>query len=342
MSGSSIPYHLRVNKHIDREIFVESMRKISQYTSIDEHEYIGFGAAHLHDFKYIHTVFGLSKMHSLEIDPGAFQRQLINRQFSCISCNLMPSSEFVENFPKIKAQGSSMKNEIEKPIILWLDYTKAADLEEQLTDFKSMIEKSINNSIIKITLNAHYQTLGEMNALNHVDGENQRNRKKRLEANRFKTFQKRLGKFSNDIIIKPEDFNEKTYVEHLHKVLSIISEKATEGLNRKFIKLTSSSYADGQAMLTFTGIVLSDSTIEDFFTKTGFQSWEFYTPDNFSEINVPSLSSYERHIIDKYLPNKIDKLMKKNCVKNFDEFSSGISNYQKYYRQYPNFLKGQI
>ena len=340
MSGESIPYHLRVNKHIDREIFVELIRRVGQYVNIDQYEYIGFGAAHLHDFKHIHNVFGFRQMHSLETEPHVYQRQLINRQFSCINCNLKSSEDFVSDFPKVASNGGV--REIESPIILWLDYTKASDLSDQLSEFKSMIEKVANHSVIKITLNAHYQTLGRMDGLETIAGENARSKRMRLEEKRYNTFNKRLGVFANDIVLKPENFNEKAYPKYLYDLLSIVSVKATEGLNRKFVKLTSSSYKDGQSMLTLTGVVLDKAKIDDFYSKTGFKNWPFYNDSSYDTINVPSLSRIEKGIIDKYLPDNANKLLMRKCVNNFEVFVDAISNYKKYYRQYPNFLKGEL
>ncbi len=342
MSGSSIPYHLRVNKHIDREIFVELIRKVSQFNSIDSYEYISFGAAHLHDFKYIHNIFGLENMHSLEIDPPTFRRQLINKQFSCINCNLKDSSDFINDFPMVEIYGREKKKVINSPIILWLDFTAVKDLGKQIAQFKTMIEKAANNSIIKITLNSHLASLFPMAQLPAVVNENAKVRKTRLANKRREILFKRLGVYANDIVIEDDSLNQGCLTEKLYELLSVTSQKATEGLSRTLFKLNSSFYSDGQGMLTFTGIILDDLEVDAFKEKTNIESWGFYNHNNFDTISVPVLSNAEKGIVDKYLPNKFEKLINKKCVKETSGFVEALESYQKYYRQYPNFLKAQV
>jgi len=65
MSGTSIPYHLRQNKAIDRYAFLELLSRIDRFCNITEYSYIGFGGHSLEDFKYVHSRFGINNMTSI-------------------------------------------------------------------------------------------------------------------------------------------------------------------------------------------------------------------------------------------------------------------------------------
>ena len=82
MNRSFIPYHLRQNKAIDRNLFIELLRMINRRFLIRKYEYISMGGPFLEDFKGIHASTGISKMTSFEMDRNTFLRQKFNRHLS--------------------------------------------------------------------------------------------------------------------------------------------------------------------------------------------------------------------------------------------------------------------
>jgi hypothetical protein len=143
MSGTSIPYHLRSNKAIDRYAFIELLSRIHRFSPMDQYQYIGFGGHSLEDFKYLHSQFGIDSMISLEQDNETFKRQNFNLPYNCIKCQQTTSSDFISRFSR------------EKPTIIWLDYVKPNELRSQIEEFQSIISKLEALDILKITLNAN-------------------------------------------------------------------------------------------------------------------------------------------------------------------------------------------
>ena len=62
MAGGFIPYHLRHNKSIDREVFLEGLSLLSKKIDVKEYTYIGFGGPMLEDFRIMHSRTSLSNL----------------------------------------------------------------------------------------------------------------------------------------------------------------------------------------------------------------------------------------------------------------------------------------
>jgi hypothetical protein len=52
-TGGSIPYHLRQNKAIDRNLFTDLLSRIGRYKNISDYTYYGFGGPYMEDFKVL-------------------------------------------------------------------------------------------------------------------------------------------------------------------------------------------------------------------------------------------------------------------------------------------------
>ncbi|WP_407928292.1 O-methyltransferase, partial [Collimonas silvisoli] len=57
MSGAYVPYHLRQNKAVDRQLFVDLLTKLNRYKAIGDYSYVSFGGPYLEDFKLVHSHF---------------------------------------------------------------------------------------------------------------------------------------------------------------------------------------------------------------------------------------------------------------------------------------------
>lgn len=347
MSGNNLPYQLRLKKNIERQIFLDLLTKIHTYKTIQSYSYISLGGPFLEDFKLIHNYFNIQDLYSIEMDQHVIERQKFNKSISCIHLLNNTTTEFIEQFPSINTEESTIN--FDSNVICWLDYTNM-DLRSQLYDFKSLLEEVHEYSIIKITLNAHIASLKDEKTLqNIVDGdghiidERPIDRQTRLKVERLSLLEEELNGFFNFENINAEQMTSKEFPNVLLTILHHIAFKAFEGEKLTFIPLTSFSYADGMTMLTFTGIVLDKSKISDFFTKTELNTWEHYNNGKTTKnIDVPYMSISEKLHIDSYLPSKIDKLYDEVAFKFEDSYEKNkkiLDSYLKYYRYYPSFSK---
>ncbi|MCC3408854.1 MAG: hypothetical protein JGK17_25420 [Microcoleus sp. PH2017_10_PVI_O_A] len=325
MTGASIPYHLRLNKAIDRYAFLESLAKIDRYCSISKYKYIGFGGHSLEDFKYIHSRFGICNMISIEQDIEVYKRQIFNQPHNCIECLQQSSSQFINEFQR------------REETIIWLDYVRPSELLKQIEEFQDTLKKLDALDIIKITVNAHpasyVPSQKDMSSFDLKDA----------RINHLKTV---LGDIFPSADVIPDMMTEKNFPEALCLVLKYAANKAMQGQQDIYFQpLTAFSYADGQQMLTVTGIILERNKMQEFFDQTNIDKWELSNRDwkPPQRINVPDLTIKERLHIDSRLPNFEAKTIQDELGFLFDSKEKVslemLETYVLFYRQSPYFSR---
>src|SRR6266850_786762 len=145
--GGFVPYHLRPNKAVDRQLFIELLFRLQQYRDISKYVYVGFGGPTFDDFKLIHSYFANKKMISLEIDEVVWRRQSFNQPVSCIESLQISSGQFIDSYS------------LSANAIVWLDFPTARDTRTHIEEFQSLLPKLRNFDIVKITLNADVESL---------------------------------------------------------------------------------------------------------------------------------------------------------------------------------------
>lgn len=341
MSGGSIAYHLRENKSIERNLFIDLLSRVGRFKNISDYTYIGFGGPFREDFKAIHNALRVSKMISIEMDENVYKRQIFNLPARIIDSRHCKSSEFIESFDAI--EGNS---------IAWLDYTSANTLNEQITEFRTLISKMQKFDIAKITINAHAAHLG-----NPEDDKDPDLKNLKQDIYRAHILSKRADNFWKEPI-KVAEIQTATYPKTLLKILK----NSLNGLAGKvdsiyFQPLSAYTYQDGVKMLTLTGIVLdanNDAEKKEFLEKTRLRFWDFANLDwtNPTEISVPSLSAKERMAIDALLPvqlgpgetvaQHLENALGYVPGSTANDLARGrklLENYARYYRAYPFFSR---
>lgn len=331
MSGTRVPYHLRLNKAVDRQLFLELLSRLQRHVDIVKYDYIGFGALFFEDFRAIHSTFGTRRMISLEPDATSYRRQLFSRPLSCIICRNQDSSSYIRTF-------SSSRSTIH-----WLDYTDPNKLRDQLQDIETLLPKLDTGDILRVTFNANPEALGSTKTQKE-NGEwcsTDEVRKARLEK-----LQERIGEY----LYAGTSFNQMSAAE-LPKVIALACKSAvTNALMSTteliFLHLSAFVYSDSpHQMMTITGILLAPDEEREFFKKTLLKNWKYTTLTwgDFKRINLPVLSLKERLYIDQNLPkwlsprsSRKSKIQLDSDPRSHKEF---LDSYADYYRHFPNFQR---
>jgi hypothetical protein len=324
-TATSIPYQLRQNKIVDRYAFIELLELINRLNSISDYTYVGFGSHSLEDFKYLHYKFALKKMISLEQDKETWKRQKFNKPVSCIECLNKSSGEFIQDFERVN------------DTIVWLDYTSAKYLRNQLQEFQALLTNLYPNDIVKITLNANPSSLlaGEGNT--------------EIKRLRFDKLKSELGDLisatvTSDLMVHKE------YPKALFLILERVAKLSLFSLPIYFQPLTCFAYADGQQMLSVTGIILEKSkekeAKENFLSSTGISEWKLRKirwDDSTTVINVPDLTIRERLLVDSLLPDhpveKIQEELGFLFSSKPKESLKMLETYALFYRHAPHFSR---
>lgn len=317
-SGATLPYHLRQNKAIDRNLFIDLLARIGRYRNISDYQYIGLGGPFLEDFKLLHASLRLRKMTSLEKREEVVKRQTFNKPVSSINILKKTSGEYLTEF------------DFDCPSIVWFDYTSAKDLGVQLSEVELLVRKLNAGDVVKVTFNATPETLG-----------------KPTDAGDLKEF--RLAEFRNRASVYAPahiDNDDVTNANYPSLLLRCIESAMKRGLDTKprciVYPLSAFAYADGQQMLTLTAIILEEIDQSKFLSETRLGHWPFHCKDwrDLRSISVPQLSAKERMHVEALLPDEVDigKILASLGYYVGETQLDGeklMTNFVDYYRQYP-------
>lgn len=317
-AGGNIPYHLRQNKAIERNLFVDLLSRVGRHFNISDYRYIGFGGPFLEDFKHLHSALRISDMVSLEMDGNVYKRQLFNRPISCISLREESSSDFLNNYDFDGAEN----------LIVWLDYA-TTQISLQLAEVQQLIEKLGHGDVFKVTVNASPVALGH-------DDAGILKMERRAETARTV-----LGDYGPAKIEK-NDITTKNYPALLLKSLLSAAKRGLAGDAELVMEpLSSFVYADGQQMLTFSGVLINPNEREMFFQETRLKMWSFYNDclEKPLSISVPVFSMKERVHIESMLPGATAD----QIIEDFTYFvgqdkriaKSEMENFISFYRMFP-------
>lgn len=315
MTGG-VPYHLRTNKSIDRQIFFEVLNLLNLPENVQSYKYISLGGPMLEDHHSLHNVLGMVKLESLERDEAVFTRQEFNKNFSCINCNQTSIGEFVFSFER------------DSGTVVWLDYTDT-NWGHQMREFNALLSKLDIYDICKITINAN------PDSINNTDSSP-------VDVFKYRASCKFLNENINENDVSGMDRLARTLEDMVHAA----ADDAFLGAEGLFFKpLTTFRYIDNRhQMLTITGIVLNEESEGEQLLKDSHLNVMDHVCDGWGdvhEISVPDLTVKERLEVNKYLPcSSVDDFVDKlpfRLHKNTLHSKRALENYVKYYRYIPSF-----
>lgn len=327
--GISPPYRLRLNKAVDRELFLSFLTRMAATLKIESYKYIGLGGAFLEDFRLIHARLGISKMVCVESEENVHKRQKFNRPIGFIECVHCRLENYIESI------------EYKEPVIIWFDFTAPDSVTDQILRFARTISQVPINSILRITLNANPKSLGEpINdeiAIAIDDVATKVGNKKTLQEWRLELFRMRFGNLfpSN---LKPDGMTFKNYGKSILMALSIAVEKELLSCpDRKIVWSLATHYADGQPMVTVTLIVCD---LKEQMLEHQIKDWEFYsTPDSPLLLDLPSLSTLERLTMESKI-NSNDKMEFELPIS--DMGGNPFESFKRFYRIFPHFSRVEL
>lgn len=304
------PYHLRTNKMIERQLFVELLHLLDNRlpAKIGEHIYVGLGGPYLEDFNLIHAIFESSRMISLEIDESVITRQRINRPHSAVTLTSQSTTDFSETFEFG-----------EKPLIVWFDYTKP-EWEKQISECCKLLQRLPAMSVLKVTLSGGIEKPKALAKLSRAFAIS--------------------GPFSERDVYRDNICG--TLYSVLRRAIAISIPDSEELCVRS---LASYYYDEGTPILTVTMIVGPLDDIESLLSEPHLASWRFADINwrGPKQINVPNFGIRERLAVDQLLPalsaEEILDHLQLRLALTPAESAKQMENYLEFYRQVPQFAR---
>lgn len=310
-------YHLRVNKAIDRFLLIEILDILKGHCDISDYTYYGFGGPFLEDCKLIHDRCPEIQIVSIEKKHQTFKRQEFHRFSKKLELINTDFASFLAHF-------SSSDREI-----FWLDYTNLR--LGHFDDFKNVLGKVSENSIVKITIRAESPSKGlppEECVKNWID------------------FQEEYGKILPASARQIDIERPQRFIILLQEMLKIASQQALPPSGESIFQLLNSShYSDQTEMLSITGIICNKNEVLEI--QQWFKNWEFinlkWAPPH--KIDVPILSIKERLHLEKHLPTnkKTGLFLSRALGYKIDDTSNKhieqLRQYEEFYQYYPYFAR---
>lgn len=314
-TGSSVPYKLRPNKAVDRELFLSLLTRLAPTLGLERHHYIGLGGSFLEDFRLVHARLGIDQMTSVEAEEEVYKRQLFNRPTASVQCVHLSLEDYLDG------------HDFDRPAIVWFDYTAPKPIE-QIKRFARTVGEVKFNSVLRLTLNAQPGALGSPSP--PLSGQD-------LLEWRLKKFQDRLGSLC-PTDITPAGMEKRTYGASVLRALFLAVEKeALSHRDRRVVWALSTHYADGQPMVTATLVVCEAN---DAVVRPLVEQWTFYSPpDKPLRIDLPALSTLERLTMES-TDDASTRLGFKLPESGLGEDPFEV--FKKFYRIYPHFSRVEL
>ena len=335
MTGASVAYHLRPNKHVERHLFVDLLDHVDRWKPLSKYLYVGFGGIYFEDFKLLHGHFNMGKMLSIENQKWVYERQKFNIPFGCIQPKNWDSADFVRDLDKLRA-----KYKVEN-IVCWLDYATSVELANQLNEIRGLVPKLLPGDILKVTLPANPTALAaKRQDETEVD----------LQNRRLETLQTRLlGTQFLPEGVSPDQMTERNYPDVLTAAFRrTVSEAMQENVGNVFQPLGCYVYKDASQIITFTAIILQADQVQNFLVETEIADFELGGPSwEVLRIEVPDLSLREKLKLDqvifsktgKHKPMAVQTEMGLKFAPDVVDSRRMIGNYIKFYRYYPHYYR---
>ncbi len=314
------PYHLRVNKAVDRFLFIELIGYLSKEFSYTTGNYYGFGGPFLEDFRMVHHYFPNISLTSLEKNQATYKRQMLHKNTKNISLINEDLTSFLTGAYKAKIND-----------LFWLDYTGLK--MDYFTEFMRLLTQAEPETIIKITLRSEWLDVNETN-METID-------------KRIKVFISEFGTILPKETISARSLKSPDILFLIQRMTNIAAQSCLGGRSLSFELLHSCTYNDGTPMISITGMLCSDD-VAALKARKSLQGWRFGNHDWNSKphsVNVPILSQEERIKINKYLPVKtrsskqIANRLGYNIENTRPQTEEALLQYADFYRHYPSFVK---
>lgn len=329
-AGSSLPYRLRPNKAVDRELFLSLLTRLAPKLSLEKYHYVGLGGPFLEDFRLVHARLGIARMTCVESEDEVHKRQLFNRPIASIECVHSTLEDYLD------------ENDFDSPAILWFDYTEPKGITTQIERFSQTIGTVPIWSVLRVTLNANPASLGKPDASElsiELAGETSGDRalKPTIQEWRLACFRERLGAlFPSGLSADGMSF--KTYGPSMLRALKLAVEKEVLSFrDRRIVWALATHYADGQPMVTAALVVCpaEDTSLEQL-----VKGWEFYsTIETPHRIDLPALSTLERLTMESSggAQEKMGFALPKS-----DMGEDPLEVFSRFYRIYPHFSRVEL
>lgn len=296
-------YDLRPAKQVERRMLLDAFQRLAAAgIPIRNSKYLGMGSIYFVDFVLFHKFLGLSRLHSVEINPAITKRVGFNKPFKCIDHSLESVGEYLSRVDSDDAY------------IVWLDYDDRIS-ENMLQDISLAASKLGSPSVLLATIDVEPAAF--------EDAPDEQMELFAREAGELMPAGLDLGAFSRRMI-----------AQTAARVVGNAIQRGLAGRTHvSFEPLFSFEYADGHRMVTAGGVIANEA---DKMRLRGADLSANYVRRTLEappfRIDVPRLTRRERAYLDQHMP-----LAKGWTPPDFEITTEELEQYSEIYQYFPQF-----
>ncbi len=339
MRGASLPYHLRPHKSVDRRLFLDLLTRIERWTPLNNYVYLSMGAYPLEDHKLVHRLIGIKQLIAFDLDEEIVARQRFNRPLETCHCLRRTADDLISNLEGILAECQFADD---SGIIIWLDYTSPRQIGHQIREFEALLNKLRAGDVVRVTVNAQPNAFLDPEA----PGDSPLRVTEKM-GRQFENLRRWIGEFlpadtsAGDLTVDelPRTIS-KSFAAATLKALPV-----TGAIT--FCPLSIIRYADGQQMLSITGVVVDRTEKEAMLKRLDLETWPFASSEwvQIHQLVVPALTVRERLFLERAVVSKTSQELTSEL--GFEKASDVsiidfLESYKNYYRFYPTLLAAEL
>lgn len=330
MSAEELPYQLRPNKFIDRQMFVDLLTRFVPFVGADRYVYISMGGKHLVDHAAVYRYVGIENLFSFDQNEEIIGRQEINRPISKALCKSLTSGNLAGELERIVGGFPGASN-----VIVWLDYTSPHERRTQLQELTSVAGKMVAGDIIRVTLNANLGTLDG-------DGGSSAWKLAGFKSPQDYRIERLRGQIGEYVPNGRTSIEERSFPSILCECVGLALSKV-ERLRPdiKFTPVLNTSYRDGQRMTTVTCLVEDSGGKEDApWRSSGCWSLAPTQWGDIVDISAPDLSIREKIKLDEIISDATENISQRLGFllgESKEKSLEAVASYKTLHRYYPSF-----
>lgn len=322
-----VDYSIRTNKHIERRLVFDQLKRLDVALSLSNYRYLGLGSMWFVDFILAHRLIGMANMWSIEREDAA-DRAEFNKPYDCIEIKRGTVSSVLADMSG---------DDWSVPTVAWLDYDGRFD-DDIRADCEQFLRKAAVGSVFLISVNAH------RNSYRPGVGTD--------KQSSIKTLQSILG----DAV--PADYSQVKHDVSMQEFPTLLSEallsymsavvrgsgRETAQMPDRFVPLFDFYHEDNAPMTTVGGIIASWrqlSTLENIFSVDANcllsgESIERYVLD------LIPITMKEKLALDRLMPCDAAAFAQKVAGSGLRIIEEQAEKYRRLYTRFPVFAEMMV
>jgi hypothetical protein len=322
-----VDYSIRTNKHIERRLVFDQLKRMEAAFSLPNYRYLGLGSMWFVDFILAHRILGISNMWSIEHKEEA-DRAEFNKPYDCIEIKRGLVSAVLDAMNPV---------DWSVPSVAWLDYDGRFD-DDVRANCERYLRKAAVGSVVVISVNAH------RNSYRPGVGTDKEPSVKTLRDLLGDAVPTNAGLGKPDVSL--QEFPALLSRSLLNYMSGVVrgSGRETEQMPDRFVPLFDLYHEDNAPMVTVGGIVVSWKQLAELEKLFELDVPRLFSGDAAARdvLDLIPLTMKEKMALDRLLPCGAEEFAQRIALSGVRVMQEQADKYRRLYTRFPVFAETMV